>query len=791
MANAYQDVVAMIKRRADSIPVKQIDIGIAILVTVAGAVMFAAMETNSKIDVGLSFVRNIEQRSLDERFRLRGLRAVDPRIVIVGIDEKTLQKVGSWPISRSAYARLIDQLAAGGAKVAAFDVTFPTPEKNSAVEALKKLESDVGSSASPQVRKRIREIESTSDNDVILAESMKKANNVILGHIFLDKARSQDQDPKMVEDFYSTLSLHAFPSVIKVKSGDRDFDMNKAWADDSHGHDGSVWDGFESNIRILAEGAKSYGFFNDIPDADGTFRRALLMSRYKDQDYFPSLALMAVQNFEDIDDTNLVAYMSEDGLERIKLGSHDIPTAHDGTALINYAGPYRSYRQYSMADVMDGTVPAATFKNKIVLVGAAAVGIGDTRITPFQSSDYMGVEIHANTMDNLLHSQEPGRGFLHRGHNEEMIDLLSILILGLGMGFWFGRTKPLYATLGLLAALAGLGGAEFLAFKYWGMWLSFVIPAATLLVGYAAITSFRMAFEEREKRKIRKSFSTYVSPGVIKLIEENPKKYFFPGGEEKVLTVMFSDIRGFTSISEGLTPNELVALLNEYLGAMTDILFLNFGTLDKYIGDAIMGFWGSPLPQDDHAVRACHCALGMSAKLDELNLKWEKEGRKQLNIGIGLNSGAVNVGNMGSNKRLAWTVMGDNVNLASRLEGQTKDYHCRILISENTYQFIKDQFVCRDLDRLVVKGKKLPVNVYELLAHNKDAAAYADLVARFDEAQAAYRRQDWAGAIQKFEELLTRYPDDGPSHTILKRCHDYLVEAPSPDWDGVFVATSK
>ncbi len=277
-----------------------------------------------------------------------------------------------------------------------------------------------------------------------------------------------------------------------------------------------------------------------------------------------------------------------------------------------------------MADVIDGTVPPSALKDKIVLVGATAMAIGDLRNTPFQSgtASYMGVEVHANIIDNLLHSGEPGRTFLTRGIREDLIDAAFIVLFGLGFGAWFARIKPLYSTLSVVCALAVFGWFVYFSFASMGRWLSFVIPAGTLVANYAVITSFRMIFEEREKRKIRKTFSQYLSPGVIALIERDPQKYIRPGGETKELTVMFSDIRGFTSLSEGMTADELVRLLNEYLGEMTEVIFKNLGTLDKYIGDAIMAFWGSPYPQSDHALRACHCALEMIHGLEKLNAKW-------------------------------------------------------------------------------------------------------------------------------------------------------------------------
>src|SRR5581483_2695477 len=240
-------------------------------------------------------------------------------------------------------------------------------------------------------------------------------------------------------------------------------------------------------------------------------------------------------------------------------------------------------------------------------------------------------------------------------------------------------------------------------------------------------------------------------------------------------------------------PDELVSFLNEYLGEMTDIAFSRWGTLDKYIGDALMAFWGSPFPQVDHAARACGAALDMQTRLSELNLRWEAEGKKPIAIGIGINTDKVNVGNMGSSKRFAWTVMGDGVNLASRLEGQNKEYHSTVIIGEKTYAEVREQFVCRELDRIKVKGKTKPVKIYELIAWIKDAAKYQDLLSRWAEAQRAYYMQDWNTAAELFEDLIGRYPEDGPSLTFLNRVYEKRESQPKPDpaWDGVFVAKSK
>jgi adenylate cyclase len=577
--------------------------------------------------------------------------------------------------------------------------------------------------------------------------------------------------------------------VLKVKSKGRDFDLGRAWLENG----GNVYQGAEANLAQLAEAAASYGFFNINPDPDGTLRRGLLIVRYQDQDFFPSLAMQVLREYEKIPDQEIAAYISEDGLERIQFGPHNLRLWHDGSVLINYAGPYHTYQHYSMWDVLSGAVPAKAFKDKIVLVGGTALGIGDLRSTPFEKQDagYMGVEVHANIIDNLLHSDEKGRSFLTRGLYEELIDTGFILLFGLAFGFWFSRIKPLYSTISLFLTLGVFAWFIYFSFAHWGLWLSCVIPAGTLVVNYAVITSFRMIFEEGEKRRIRKSFSQYLSPGVIALIEKDPQKYIRPGGETKELTVMFSDIRGFTTLSEGLTADELVLLLNEYLGEMTDVLFRNLGTLDKYIGDAIMAFWGSPYPQNDHAYRACVCALEMVRTLEKLNARWQAEGRKQISIGVGLNTGLVNVGNMGSAKRLAWTVMGDNVNLASRLEGMTKEYRGRIVISEGTYRQVADQFVCRDLDKIRVKGKHQPVTIYELLDYASEKEKYEPLLSRFNHAMEAYREQDWQEAAGRLGEMLTRFPDDGPTQIFLDRVLEFMQNAPEPDWDGVYVMKTK
>ena len=761
---------------------------IAVAATAVGLLLFTYSGIGANQRAGFVFLQDIEQRSLDLRFAMRGKRAVDPRIVIVGIDEKTLQKVGSYPLPRSSYAALVRQLHTAGASVIGFDMTFPTPASSESLAMLARLRQEVGTNGAPQLKKKIEELQQTSDFDTEFSASLKDAGNVVLGHLFLDAERAKSMDASLAEAYFNIVWAKSFPQVLKASSGGPDFDLGQAWVQGG----GTVADGVEANLPKLAESAASYGFFNIRPDEDGTLRRSLFVIRYRDQDFFPSLDLQILRQYENIPDQQIAAYISATGLERIQFGAHELKPRQDGTALINYAGPFHSYPHYSMVDVLQGTLPPDAFRDKIVLVGGTALGIGDLRNTPFQKQDagYMGVEVHANIVDNLLHSAEPHRTFLIRGFREEMVDIGFIVLFG-ALGLFFGRIRPLAASAATVIVMAVFLLFVYYSFVHWGRWFSLVIPAATLIGSYAAITSFRVIFEEQEKRKIRKTFGQYLSPGVIALIEKDPQKYIRPGGEVKDLTVMFSDIRDFTTLSEGLTPNELVLLLNEYLGAMTDILFQNLGTLDKYIGDAIMAFWGSPYPQQDHAYRACLCALQMVDRLDALNRNWTAQGGRPIAIGVGLNTGPVNVGNMGSAKRLAWTVMGDNVNLASRLEGLTKQYRARVIIGEGTYAQVSHQFVAREVDKIRVKGKQKPVTIYELLAPASEQSVYAPLLERYNTALAAYRNQHWDEACGKFGDLLALYPEDGPSQVLLQRCVEFREEAPHEAWDGVHVMKSK
>ncbi|MGC2110707.1 MAG: adenylate/guanylate cyclase domain-containing protein [Candidatus Korobacteraceae bacterium] len=760
---------------------------IALAATAIGLILFVFAGIGENGKAGFVFLQDIEQRSLDLRFALRGSRPPDPRIVIVGIDEKTLQEIGSYPLPRSTYAALIRNLKADGARVIAFDMTFTLPESSQALSMLSGLKKEFGPKATPAQQKAMEDLRQRADVDAQFANAIKDAGNIVLGHLFLGADRAKYADPKQAEAYFNIVWAKAFPQVFKDKSGKKDFDLGNAWIQAG----GPVAEGVESNLPQFAEAAASYGFFNINPDDDGTLRRALYMIRYRDQDFFPSLDLEVLQQYENIPDQQVAAYISADGLDHIQFGSHDLRPRTDGTALINYVGPYHSYPHYSMADVLNGKLPADTFRDKIVFVGSTALGIGDLRNTPFQQTGYMGVEVHANILDNLLHDSEPHRTFLVRSFRQELVDIGFIILFGAGLGIWFGRCRPFAATVTAIVVLAAFSGFVYFAFAHWGRWFSFVIPATTLVISYVSATSFRVVFEEREKRRIRSSFSQYLSPGVISLIEKDPEKYIHPGGETRELSMLFSDIRGFTNISEGMTPDALVHMLNEYFTAMTQVLNRNLGTLDKYVGDAIVAFWGSPYPQEMHAFYACRCAVEMIARLEDLNRDWEARGILPIAIGIGINSGDVSVGNIGSEHRLAWTVIGDNVNLASRLEGLNKQYRTQIMISEATYVQVKQRFIAREVDKIRVKGKKQPVTIYELLGPLSEQRKYESLLTAYNSALASYRAGDWREAAGKFGPIMATHPLDGPTQELLQRCLEFMEEPPPEGWDFVYEMHSK
>lgn len=388
-------------------------------------------------------------------------------------------------------------------------------------------------------------------------------------------------------------------------------------------------------------------------------------------------------------------------------------------------------------------------------------------------------------IDNILH-----QNFLKHSSLTRFIDLCVIIFFGLIIGLFISRLRAVSGMITFLIILASFAAGNMFVFSHYNIWLNIVYPMLTMIAVYLCITIYRYVKEEREKKKIRGAFQYYLNASVINEMLKDPAKLTL-GGDRKDLSVLFSDIRGFTTISEKLPPQALVALLNEYLTAMTNIVFKYDGLLDKYVGDMVMAVFGAPLDQPDHARRACLTALEMMDELHGMQKKWEAEGRPVLNIGIGINTGEMTVGNMGSEMRFDYTVIGNMVNLGSRLEGTNKEYGTNIIISEFTGNIVKDVMCCRELDWVRVKGKETPVRIYELLGEKKDESKWKSFIEGFEEGLALYRAAKWDEAIASFQKVLIIRPDDKASHLYIERCKNFKEQPPTQPWDGVFTMTEK
>jgi adenylate cyclase len=723
----------------------------------------------------LRFLADIELRTLDMRFQLRGPRPPGGEVVIVAIDQKSQDVLGRWPFSRSYFAEAVDVLREAHARVITFDVNFPQPDQNSALQALRQVRKQYEATQGGAVQSggfgaSLKRLEAEADNDKKFAEALSRYENVVLGYFFLPQKEVQAQNQALLSEFLNYLSFQAYPQVVNPQYAAK--------------FEGPKYAGLSPNLPSFARYAKNFGYYNVLPDADGVVRREPVMVEFQGS-FYPALDIAAALAFTNRPLEEVRVFFNPNGLERIDFGPITIPTDPEGFVQIDYHGRAGTFPTYSLVDVVQRRLPPGAFRDRLVLIGPTATGIADMAVTPFQTEAFPGVEVHANFIDNLLEGR-----FIRRGLRENLIDMGFILLFSLGAGILLSVVPSVRATAILVLFLGFFLWVAHYLFATQRIWIAAFLPTATLTFNYAGIISYRFFFEERERKKVRSAFQQYVSPGVINQLLQRPELLRL-GGEEKELTAMFCDIRGFTTISEGLSPAALVDLLNEYLSEMTEVIFRHWGTLDKYIGDAIMAFWGAPFPQPEHAERACRAGLEMLQALNRLQSRWEAQGRPRLDAGIGINTGPMLVGNMGSTRRFNFTVMGDNVNLASRLEGLNKTFGTRLIVSDATYQTVQQKMLARELDLIRVKGKTKPVKIYELLGFVEDGERVRPLVDRFHTALEAYRRRHWETAAGLFGELLRDYPEDGPTRAFLQRCSDLIEQPPDGEWDGVYVMKTK
>lgn len=716
-----------------------------------------------------------ELKLYDLRFQQRGSQPPAPIVALAMIDEKSLDQEGRWPWPRSKIALLVDRLAEDGAKVIGFDIGFLEPEENStlylpkgAEQAMEQLDGS-GESQSGLMRDRVQK----DINDRILADTIQQAQpTTILGYFFHMNAADLNYDigKTEIDRQLALIDKSKYPLILQEDPETADQSFITAYAP-------------ESNLKILSDAADASGFFTVTSDRDGVVRRVPLMIKCGEHLY-PHLTVLCAWHF--LDRPQLIVNVPRYGVEGIQMGLRFIPTDENGQMRINYLGPTNTFPHYSITDILNRRTPPGTFTDRIVLVGATAVGTHDLRSTPI-SPVYPGVEIHANIIDNIL----TGR-FITKPQWSQIFDLIAIVTIGMLPGLYLTRVK---AAPGFIISL-GIFSLHIMVtrwlFVHLSLWLNMIYPLISLLISYTCITVFRYTTVEQERKRIKGTFRQYVAPMVIEEMLKDPEQLTL-GGEEKNLTVLFSDLERFTSYSERYGPTEMIKILSEYFNRVSEEIFKQRGTLKEYVGDEVMAFFGAPIEQPDHARRACETALAMRDARQSLSKEWADTGRPILHARTGVNSGPMLIGNLGSRYRFAYGVLGDQVNLGSRLEGLNKQYKTSILIGENTYAMVKDDFILRDLDLVRVVGKEQCVRVYELIARAGDVLSPEHLGAL--EAYAAgydeYCRQHWPQAIAHFERALSLVPDDGPSKTMLDRCRFYQEDPPAEDWECVFEPKTK
>ncbi|MFC2075462.1 CHASE2 domain-containing protein [candidate division KSB1 bacterium] len=687
---------------------------------------------------------SLELESFDLRCRLRGPRPVDHSdIILVVVDDQTNKDLPArWPYPRDYYAHLLANLRSAGVRLVVFDIQFTEPDY-----------------ANPE-------------SDTVLATRVAaEAEAVILSGKVIVQTHGATR--------YSTL---------------------------------------DKPIPVLSASGAAWGIVNDIVDPDGFTRQYSLFQPVDGRDH-PSLALQAIRKLNSLPPDTPILQLP--GF--IRFGTVDIERYRRSlnTMLINYYGPPKTFPTYSLSNLMDdasfdlvddadtdymelfkddSVFPPAVrtmlnpggvnpFRDKVALIGVSLDELHDNKPTPFygyggEMELMPGVEIHGHALQNLIDGD-----FIHL--LPAWSDILILLAVCLITALLVGLARPLFGlliTAGLVIVLLGMSYYFFVARD---LWLQAVTPVAALFAAYTLSVVFQIVIEQREKRFIKGAFAHYLPEELVDTLVKDPEQLQL-GGEERFITVLFSDIAGFTTISEKLTPTELSSMLNEYLTAMTRVVLVHKGIIDKFEGDAVMAEFGAPVYFDDHALEACRAAIEMQDLLEMLRVQWAEMGRPEIRIRIGINSGNMVVGNMGSDTVFDYTVLGDAVNLGSRLEGANKVYGTEIMISEYTYQIVKDRVVARELDLIRVKGKNEPVRVYELIGLAGQMAPVGDdVINLYLDGLAAYRLRDWEGGINKFSVALKLRPEDSPSAVYLERCRDYKENPPDPDWDGVYVARSK
>jgi adenylate cyclase len=731
------------------------------------AVLVTALQIGRGAGLELPGLDEAERASIDVRFRLRGPRPADPRIAVVGIDDRTRQAAPDLVQTRRGWAHLIDALARYQPKVIALDLFFSSPEQllrpgladrvRAADRALRESVEPLPPAAQEGAAVLAAVVDELRGDDV-LAQAIGRAGVVYLGASFrLIERRSEV--PAEPPDTPAGLERARHGEVVAAGGG---LAPPSAYRVDA-------------TTAAIARGAAGAGAVNMYADPDGVVRRIPLVIELGGHHYMP-LGLAAVLGAEgQPGDTSVVA-----GARTLAAGERVLPLGSGAAGHVDFLGE-RPFAHVSAADVLSGAAPREALAGKIVFVGLTYAAY-DKVATPFDPlAD--GVDLHATLADDVLH----GRLLVPTGPiaGAGAVALVALLITALQTRRLRRRAwlPPLLA----LLVLAGWAALAFVAFQR-GLLVEVAAPIAGGLIVLGAGVVATLVTEGREKAQLRTVFSQYVSRTLVERLIADPALARL-GGERRELTVLFSDIRGFSGFAESLPPEILAGFLNEYLTPMTDLVLGSAGTLDKYIGDAVMAVWGAPIDQADHARRACKTALAMLDALGPLNQRWRAEGLPEITIGIGINTGPMAVGNMGSEARFDYTVLGDAVNLGARLEALTKDYHVAILVGPDTVAAAGDDLVFREIDMVRVKGRDGVARVYELLGeHGSWRARAVDLVG-WHRALTTYRTLDFAAAEKEFRACAGR--GDNAARMMAERSARLAADPPGPDWDGVYEQHSK
>ena len=710
----------------------------------------------------IPYMDQVEKLLYDTRVRLTAPGGVDDRIVVVAIDESSLERLGHWPFTREKFAQLMQNLFAYGAAVVSFDVLFAERDEGADLALLRELANGEGDDA---FRRRLDELEPMIDRDQLFADAMQ-LGPTILGYYF-------DTNP---DTAFITGDL-PYPA----------FDLHESMMQSVFLPRGA---GYSSNLPVLMESAYGAGFIsNPLIDSDGVVRRTPLLHEYE-LSVYEALSLATAATY--LNDIVLPIFVDASTwmgdyppLEGLELASRPIPIDPQGAVLVPYRGPRGSFPYVSIGDVIEGTLEnPSVLEGRIAIIGATAPGMEDLRTTPF-GSVYPGVEIHANVIAGLLDGN-----FRWEPAYTAAAEMITVTAFGLISALLLPILSPALSTL----VLVTLGGAA-LGVNYY-MWQVelHVLPLAmtlyTLFAIYTINILFGYLFEARSRSHMDSLFGQYVPPDLVKEMSRDPENYSL-ASEKRELSVLFTDIRGFTTISEGLDAGELSQLMDEYLTPMTRIVHESEGTIDKYIGDAVMAFWGAPLHHPHHADQAVGAGLAMLRALDDLNVSFAKKGWPEVRIGVGVNTGMMSVGNMGSRFRRAYTVLGDAVNLGSRLEGITKLYGVSFIVSEATAHSA-GRYHYRELDRVRVKGKAKPVTILEPLGLEEEMTPeQIERAQSFQRFLFLYRSQSWDQAEEMLQRLLEDEPDCYLYKLYLDRIKHFRENPPEQDWDGVFTHETK